>query len=101
MNRIQCKNNLYKSGDYNSNHSICLVKDKIQNIEPTNKQAQYLDALYKFCVQKGLVRDSFKIGRTRQGMRSTIKALITILQKNGLADEFFGRNEQPVEVDNG
>ena len=99
MNRIQYKNNIYKNGDYTPNHSIRLVKDKIHSIEPTIKQAQYLDDLYKFCVRKGLVRDSFKISRTKQGMRSSIKALITILQKNGLAEEFFGINEQPVEVE--
>ena len=101
MNRIHAKNNMYKSREYNPNHSIRLVKDKAQSIEPSKKQVQYRDELYKFCVQKGIVRDGFRISVTKNGIRANIYALITILRKNGYADEFFGMNEQSAEVDNG
>ena len=90
MNTIQAKNNRYKNGEYNPNRSIRLAKDKAKSIEPSIKQVKYRDDLYNFCVQKGLIRDSFNLQQTRNGIKANIYALITILKKNGLTDEFFG-----------
>lgn len=92
MNTIHAKNNRRKNGEYNPSYSRQIAREKAESIEPTQKQKQYRDALYEFCLQKGLVWDGFKICRTKQGMHSNIQALISILEKNGLADEFFGGN---------
>ena len=93
MNTVQFKNNLYKNGGFSPNHSEKMVKDKLRSIEPTLKQLEYRDNLYKYCVQKGLVRDGFRLMRTKQGIKANIYALISILRKNGLADEFFGERK--------
>ena len=94
MNRVHATNNRYKNGEYNPSYSILIAKDKAKSKTPTQKQVQYRDDLYKFCLQKGLIGDSFKIGRTRQGIQSSIRGLISILEKNGLADEFFGERRE-------
>lgn len=57
--------------------------------EPTMSQLEYRNALYHFCLQKGVIREGFLCGRTRMQVRSNISAFITILRKNGLADEFY------------
>lgn len=96
MNRIQSKNNIYKNGEYNKHYAdrFEMVQSKI---EPTISQIEYRDALYKFCLQKGVIRDGFHLGRTRLQIRSNIRAFITILNKNGLAEEFFETSRQKVE----
>ena len=68
-----------------------------RNKEPTMSQIEYRDALYNFCLQKGVIREGFLTGRTRLQMRSNIKALITILNKNGLAQEFFETHKPKAE----
>lgn len=90
MNEVHAKNNRYKNGEYNPSYSLIWAKEKAKSIEPSIEMLQYRDALYKFCVQKGLIRDGFKIGRTKQAIKSNIYALKTILRKNGLDGEFFG-----------
>ena len=92
VNTVHVKNNRYKNGWYNPSYSNMIAKEKAKSIEPTQKMVQYRDTLYKYCLQKGLVRDGFKIRRTKQGISSDIRALLTVLRKNGLADEFFGGN---------
>lgn len=98
MNTIQWKNNLYKNGEYAPDHSKAMAVEKAKDISPSCKQAEYRDALYKFCKEKGLILHDFKFRRTKQGISANIQALISILRKNGLAEEFFARNaKQPVE----
>lgn len=94
MNTFQFKNNTYKNGEYDPSYSKRMVKDNAKSIEPSVKQLEYRDALYKFCVQKGLVREGFKLGRTKQNMRANISALIGILRRNGLMDEFVNAKPQ-------
>lgn len=89
MNSVHARNNRYKNGEYNPSRATAIAREKASSICPTQKQVQYRDALYKFCIQKGLVGAGFKIGRTRQAITSNIRAFITILKKNGLEDEFF------------
>lgn len=98
MNSVHARNNRYKNGEYAPDRSLRIAKDMARSIEPTQKQVQFRDNLYKFCVQKGIVLDGFNILRTKQGIKSNIYALKTILRKNGLIDEFFVMNERPVEV---
>jgi hypothetical protein len=100
MNITQAKNNRYKNGEYNPNHSIQMVKEKAKNEIPTKNQVKYRDDLLNFCRQKGLVRDGFIVHRTRQGIRSNIYALNSILRKNGLDGEFYGKGEQNNEREN-
>ncbi len=90
MNTVHAKHNRYKNGEYNPSHSKQIAQEKAESIEPTQKLMKYRDDLYKFCLQKGLLWDGFKVYRTKQGMKSNIWALISILRKNGLEDEFFG-----------
>lgn len=90
MNSVHARNNRYKNGEWNPSRATAIARAKASSIEPTQKQVQYRDDLYKFCIQKGLVGAGFKILRTKQGITSNIRALITILKKNGFDDEFFG-----------
>lgn len=102
MNRTQYKNNIYKRGEYIKHFSDRLEIAKGKKIEPTRSQVQYRDALYKFCVEKQVVRDGFHLGRTNRAISANIQALITILKKHNLTDEFFQKQNQPVkENDNG
>ena len=89
MNRIHSKNNLFISGAYNPSYSRALAQEKAKDIVPSTAQAEFRDNLYKFCNEKGLIRDGFKMRRTKQGITSNINARITIIKKNGLYDEFF------------
>ena len=99
MNIVHLKNNTYKNGEYNPDHSRQMAREKAKSIAPSIKQLQYRDALYDFCLQKGIVREGFRLGRTKQGIHTNIRALISILEKNGLADEFFvGEAKQPKGV---
>ena len=79
---------------YDANHSIQIVKQKAKSIEPSTKQLKYRNDLYRFCLQKGLVRKDFPLGRTKQDIKANIYAFNTILRKNGLADEFFAKTEE-------
>lgn len=92
MNTIHSKNNIYKNGEYAPNHSKAMVKEKAKDIIPSRKQVEYRDDLYKFAVEKGLIKPGFKMGRAKTGIRSSIQALLTILIKNGCVEEFFARN---------
>lgn len=95
MNYIQAKNNIYRNGQYHPDHSRKLLKDT--GTEPTGKQILYRNALYNFCKEKGLIRDGFHLGRTKRDISANIKAFMTILQKNGLVDEFCRRSEERKE----
>ena len=89
MNEVHAKNNLFRSGAYNPSYSRELAKEKAKDIVPSVAQTEFRDNLYKFCNEKGLIRNGFKMRRTKQGIASNIHALITIIKKNGLYDEFF------------
>ena len=93
MNGVHAKNNRYKNGEYNK-HFADRYEMSQSRKDPTMSQIEYRDALYKFCVNKGLVRDSFRIGRTNREISANIRAFITILSKHGFADEFFGKNHE-------
>lgn len=97
MNRTQYKNNLYKNGEYNKHFSDRLEIAKGKKIEPSRSQLQYRDALYKFCVEKQVVRDGFRLGRTNREISANIQALITILKNHNLTDEFYQKQNQPVK----
>lgn len=100
MNMTQWKNNIYRNGEYKPDHSKMIAVEKAREIVPTSKQAKYRDDLYNFCIQKGIVREGFTIRRTKQGINANIRALLSILRKNGLAEEFFAGNaKQPTEVE--
>lgn len=94
MNRYQAKNNIYKNGWWHPDNSVALAIDKRKSKAPTMDQLKYRDDLYEFCVQKGVLKDGFPLGRTKSGLQSNIRAFITILKKNGLADEFFERRKE-------
>ena len=98
MNTVHLKNNIYKNGEYDPHISSKIAKEKAKNKVPSISQAKYRDALYKFCVEKGIVGDSFRLGRTKQNISANINAMKTILRKHGLADEFFKKEK---ESDNG
>ena len=95
MNEVHAKNNLFRSGAYSPSYSRELAKEKAKDIVPSVAQTEFRDNLYKFCNEKGLIRNGFKMRRTKQGIASNIHALITIIKKNGLYDEFF--KNQPAE----
>ena len=98
MNMTQTKNNIYKNGEYNPDHSRQIAKEKAKSIVPTSNQVKFRDDLYDFCIQKGIVREGFTVRRTKQGINANIRALLSILSKNGLREEFFARNaKQPAE----
>ena len=90
MNGLHAKNNRYKNGEYNKHFADRYEMSKKERIKaPTMSQVEYMDALYKFCLEKGVIREGFLCGRTRMQIRSNIRAFKTILYKNGLADEFY------------
>ena len=90
MNQTHAKNNRYKNGEYNKHFADRYEMSQKKRIkDPTMSQVEYRDALYKFCLEKGVIRDGFLCGRTRTQIRSNISAFRTILYKNGLADEFY------------
>jgi hypothetical protein len=97
MNTVHLKNNSYKNGDL-FDRSKKIAKDKAKSVEPSISQLKYRDELYKFLVEKGIVGDGFRLGRTKQAIRSSISALLTLLKKHGLDEEFF---EKEKEDDNG
>ena len=88
MNEIHAKNNRYKNGEYNKHYADRYEMAQSRK-DPTMSQVEYRDDLYKLCLGKGVIREGFLCGRTRMQIRSDISALITILRKNGLADEFY------------
>lgn len=97
MNGVQYKNNIYRNGEYSPNRSRQIAKEKARSIEPGLKQLKYRDDLYKFCIEKEIVSEGFSLYRTKQGIRANIRALISIIKKNGLTEEFFARNEKQPE----
>lgn len=96
MNGIHSRNNIYKNGEYNI-HSADRVKAAQSKIIPTMPQIKYRNVLYQFCLQKGVIREGFPLGRTRSQITSNIRAFITILRKNGLEKEFFEKHEPKAE----
>ena len=92
MNGTHSKNNRYKNGEYNK-HFADRYEMAQSRKEPTMSQIEYRDALYKFCLEKGVIREGFLCGRTRLQVRSNISALLTILRKNGLSDEFYEKHK--------
>ena len=89
MNEVHAKNNLFRGGAYNPTYSREPAQQKAKDIVPSVAQTEFRDNLYKFCNEKGLIRNGFKMRRTKQGIASNIHAIITIIKKNGLYDEFF------------
>lgn len=96
MNRTHARNNIYKNGEYNI-HFADRIKAAQRTKEPTMSQLEYRNALYQFCLQKGVIREVFPLGRTRSNISSNIRAFITILNKNGLAKEFFETHKPKAE----
>lgn len=94
MNEVHAKNNRYKNGEYNKHYADRFEMAQ-SNKEPTMSQIEYRDALYKFCLKKGVI-SVFPLGKTRSKVHSNIRAFITILNKNGLAEEFFETSKQKV-----
>ena len=99
MNTFQVKNNIYKNGEYKPDNSKAMLKEKARDIVPTSKQVKYRNDLYDFCIQKGIVREGFSLFRTKQGITSNIRALLYIVKKNGLIEEFVARNAKQPEVE--
>ena len=97
MNRIQSKNNIYKNGEYNPSYSFMIAQENARNVVPSQQQVKFRNDLREFCVQKGIVQGNFLASKTRNGIRKDIRALLTILRKNGLDEEFFTRNAEPQE----
>ena len=95
MNEVHAKNNRYKNGEYNKHYADRFEMAQ-RNKAPTMSQIEYRDALYKFLLQKGAI-SVFPLGKTRSNVHSNIRAFITILNKNGLAEEFFETSRQKVE----
>lgn len=60
---------------------------------PTDKQMQYHRALVAFCKERGIPVGPFERFGNKDDCSSKIRAMITVLKKHGLADEFFGRKE--------
>ena len=89
MNTVQWKNNLYKNGGFAPSHSKAMLVEKARDVTPSRKQVEYRDALYKFCLENGLIRDIFKIRRTKQGVSANIRAFITILKRMDLQKNFL------------
>ena len=89
MNDYLYKRNLYKNGVWQPDNSKAWAKDRAKDISPTKAQIQYRDSLYDFIAQKGLVRDGFKLGRTKKAVTANIYAFYTILRKNGLVEEYI------------
>lgn len=96
MNTVHWRNNLYKNGEYHPDHSEAMAVEKAKDRKlPTLSQVKYRDALYRFCIQKGLIRDGFRLGRTNRDISSNIRTFITILKKNGCIEEFFnGKSDE-------
>ena len=94
MNEVHAKNNRYKNGEYNKHYADRFEMAQSKKA-PTMSQIEYRDALYNFCLQKGVI-SVFPLGKTRLKVHSNIRAFITILNKNGLAEEFFETSKQKV-----
>lgn len=56
----------------------------------TAKQFEYHSSLVKFLNSKGIKTTVFEKPRTKSDCKSKINAMLTILRKNGLEEEFFG-----------
>lgn len=91
MNREQTKQNMIASGRYKDERVVAYAKEQASNIVPSIEQKEYRDALYMFLRGKGIVRDGFKLGKTRQMIHRDIRALYTIITKHGLWDEWNRR----------
>lgn len=64
-----------------------LVRYEINS--PTEKQIRYLKVLIERCEKIGIPLDNFRMEtKTKAGVRSAIKALNTLLAKNGYYDNY-------------
>ncbi len=91
---------------YNGKHYIQTVGETVKRIgreefkfgkDTTEKQREYHADLLNFLEAKGVLqygRKGLDRPRNRNDCRSKINALLTILKKEGLAEEFFGKNKE-------
>jgi len=91
MNSMMTKRNMVALGLGERYNIDTFAKEKAASIEPSVAQKKYRDELYKFVAEKGIVRDSFKLGRTKQMIGRDIRSLHTIITKHGLWDEWERR----------
>jgi len=85
------KGNLYKATPgYNVKK---LARDKARE-GTTDAQRKYHANLIAFFKENGLSVECFKRPRNKRDCTSKINGMITILKKNGLDAEFFGRGER-------
>ncbi len=61
---------------------------------PSDKQLKYYSNLIAFLKEKGIPVSGFERIRNRADCRSKISAMITVLEKNGLDAEFYGRAKE-------
>lgn len=93
MNNYLNKDNIYRNGEWNTNHSEAMVREKARSKVPSINQVKFRDDLYNFCMEKGILKEGFPLARTKHGMISNIRAFKTIIAKNGLVDEFRERKD--------
>ena len=98
MSRELAIQNLRASGSYKGERVVAFAKERATNIEPSNAQKKYRDDLYMFLRKKGVIRDGFKLGKTRKMIHSDIRAFSTIITKHGLWDEWNGRGEVASDI---
>lgn len=91
MNTEQTICNMIAHGLYKADRVKAFATEKAKSKEPSVAQVNYRNELYKFGKEKGVVRDGFKLGRTKQDIGRDIRALWTIIDKNGLSDEWNRR----------
>ena len=93
LNTEQSIQNAIAHGLYKTDHVMAIVKEQSRSIEPSVSQVAYRDALYKFLLEKGVVREGFPLGRSKSGITSNIRAYWTLIRKHGLVDEWMGRGD--------
>lgn len=91
---------------YNGKHYIPATGKTVKRIgleeskfgkDTTEKQREYHANLLSFLEAKGVLqygRKGLDRPRNRSDCRSKINALLTILKKEGLAEEFFSKNKE-------
>lgn len=90
-NTEQTVQNMMAHGLYKADRVAAFAMDKAKSIEPSVAQVKYRDDLYKFIVEKGVARDNFKLGRTKQMISKDIRSFWTIISKHRLEDEWNRR----------
>lgn len=61
--------------------------------ETTNKQVEYHKALVAFLKSKGYNPNIYDRPKDKADCRTKISGMLTVLRKNGWADEFFGKDD--------